>query len=60
MEHMCSFNLLAKTLPRILVSIGNSEMGRYDETKLGSRPGLGISEMLALYKVGGNLEFNIE
>ncbi len=57
---MHSFSLLPRTFPRILVSKGSSEMERYDETTLGPWPGFGISEMLALHKVGSSLEVSLE
>lgn len=52
---MYFFNLLAKISPRILVSRERNEIGQWDETTSGSRPGLGMSETLALYEVGGSL-----
>lgn len=56
---MHSLNLLARTLPIILVSMG-SEMGRCNEATLGSWPGLGMKEILSLYCVGGRLEVILE
>ena len=56
MEHIRSLSLLARIFPRILVSVVNNEIGRYDDTLLGSRPGFGISEIVALYEVGGKPE----
>ena len=47
---MHSLSLLARTFQRILVSMDNNEIGR---------PGFGISEILALYKVGGKREVSI-
>lgn len=37
----------------------NDEIGRCDDSIWGSQPGFGISEILALYKVGGRPEVSI-
>lgn len=53
---MLLLSLLARILPRILVSIGNSEIGRYEGISCGSWPGFKSNEILALYRVGGRTE----